>query len=119
MHFDPTVLNESAENIVASIGEPVTAEVRVPYGKGLGDHLPRYLVLPSPLPQPRSLDDCKVKLVDFGSSFFSEHQSSTAGMRCPLPFRAPEAVITRQWDKEADIWSLGCTVRTRIVSPPT
>ena len=119
MYLDPTVLDKSAEDIVASMGAPVTAEVRVSYGKGLGNHVPRYLVLPSPLPQPKSLEDCKVKLVDFGSSFFSGHQSSTAGMRCPLPFRAPEAVITRQWNKEADIWSLGCTVRTRTVSPPT
>ena len=99
------------------MGAPVTAEARAPYGKGLGNHVPRYLVLPSPLPQPKSLDDYMVKMVDFGSSFFSEHQPSTAGMRCPLPFRAPEAVVTRQWDKEADIWSLGCTVRTRIASP--
>ena len=101
------------------MGAPVTAEVRVPYGKGLANHVPRYLVLPSPLPQPKSLNDCNVKLVGFVSSFFSEHQSSTAGMCCPLPFRAPEAVITKQWDKEAETWSLGCTVRTRTVSPPT
>jgi serine/threonine protein kinase len=116
VRFDPNVVDKSAEDIAASMGAPVTAEVRTTH---VGNHMPRYLVLPSPLPEPKSLDDCKVKLVDFGSSFFSEHQSSTAGMRCPLPFRAPEAVITRQWDKEADIWSLGCTVRTRIVSPPT
>jgi serine/threonine protein kinase len=36
-------------------------------------------------------------------------------MRCPLPFRAPEAVITGSWDIEADIWSLGCTVRWKSV----
>lgn len=115
MHFNPTVLDKSAEDIMASMGAPVTADVRAPYGKGLGSHVPRYFVLPSPLPQPKSLDGCKVKIVDFGSSFLSEHQPSTAGMRCPLPFRAPEAVITKQWDKEADIWSLGCIVHRRIV----
>lgn len=98
------------------MGAPVTAEVRAPYGKGLGNHVPQYLILPPSLPQPKSLNDCEVKMVDFGSSFFSERDQITRDMRCPLPFRAPEAVITRRWDKAADIWSLGCTVGTNIVS---
>lgn len=118
MLSDPAALNKSAEDIVVSMGAPVTAEVRAPYGTRLGNHVPRYLVLPLALPRPKSLEDCAVKMVDLGPSLFSEHQPSTAGMRCPLPLRAPEALVTGRWDKEAIIWSLGCTVCTRIVSSP-
>jgi serine/threonine protein kinase len=97
---------------MALMDAPATADVRASPGERLTNHLPRYLVLPSAIPQPKLLTDCKVKVIDLGSAFFSDHHPRTTKMRCPLPFRAPEAVITNQWGKEADIWSLGCTVRT-------
>jgi serine/threonine protein kinase len=88
------------------MGAPVTAEVR---GTNVGSHLPQYLVLPSTLPlSPGLSNNCRVKIIDFGSAFTSGDPSPK--MRCPLPFQAPEAVITGSWDVEADIWSLGCTV---------
>lgn len=113
--MNPTVLGKSAEEIVALMDAPATGDVRASHGEKLTNRLPQYLVLPSAIPQPKLLTDCKVKVIDLGSAFFSDHQPSTMKMRCPLPFRAPEAVITSQWNKEADIWSLGCTVRTCIV----
>jgi hypothetical protein len=96
-----------AEDILRSMGSPETAEV---HGETSGSHTPQYLVLPSTLPLCRGLsNNCKVKVIDIGSAFISGDPSPK--MRCPLPFRGPEAVITDSWDVEADIWSLGCTVR--------
>ena len=48
-----------------------------------------------------------MKLIDFGEAFLVGQQRQ---IRCPLVFQAPEAVLTSQWDLQADIWSLGCTV---------
>ncbi|KAI7548733.1 hypothetical protein KC331_g4230, partial [Hortaea werneckii] len=39
-------------------------------------------------------------------------------MRCPLPFRAPEVVIQRDWGMAADMWSLGCTIFSLVVGYP-
>ncbi|KAL1582020.1 hypothetical protein WHR41_09422 [Cladosporium halotolerans] len=116
--LNPAILGKSAEEIVASMDAPATADVRASDGERLTNHLPQYLVLPSAIPQPKSLTDCKVKVIDLGSAFLSDHHPSTMRMRCPLPYRAPEAVITSQWDKEADIWSLGCTIFALIVGYP-
>jgi len=102
-----TTSKRLVDEVFRSMGAPVTAEVR---GTALCSHLPHYLVLPSALPlSPGLSNNCKVKIIDFGSAFLSGEPSPK--MRCPLPFRAPEAVITGSWDVEADIWSLGCTVR--------
>jgi serine/threonine protein kinase len=104
---DERISKMSAEDVLRSMGSPETAEVR---GKASGRHTPQYLVLPSTLPLSRGMsNNCKVKAIDFGSAFISGDLPPR--MRCPLPFRAPEAVITGSWDVEADIWSLGCTVR--------
>ncbi len=54
-----------------------------------------------------------VKIVDFGEAFLhGQHRQ----IRCPLVFRAPEAILNTQRDLQADIWSLGCTVRTSHTS---
>jgi serine/threonine protein kinase len=103
---DERISKMPAEDILRSMGSPETAEV---HGKVSGSHTPQYFVLPSTLPlSPGLSKNCKVKIIDFGSAFISGDLSPK--MRCPLPFRAPEAVITDSWDVEADIWSLGCTV---------
>lgn len=52
----------------------------------------------------RDFESCQVKLVDFGEAFLVGQQRQ---IRCPLVFRAPETVLTSQWDLQADIWSLG------------
>lgn len=105
---DPTISKKSADDILRSMDPPMTSEIRG------GSHFPQYLVLPSTLLfSPILSDNCKVKLIDFGSAFLSGGPSPK--MRCPLPFRAPEAVMTGSWDVEADIWSLGCTVRKHSI----
>lgn len=109
---DQTISKIPTDEILRSMDAPVTAEVR---GTTLGSHLPQYLVLPSTLPlSPELSNNCEVKIIDFGSAFLSG--DPLPKMRCPLPFRAPEAVITESWDVEADIWSLGCTVREQSFS---
>ena len=109
---DRTISKRPAGEIIQLMGAPVTAEVR---GTALGRYMPQYLVLPSTLPlSPELSNNCKVKIIDFGSALLSGDPSPK--MRFPLPFRAPEAVITGSWDVEADIWSLGCTVREQPFS---
>lgn len=77
-------------------------------GYSLTAQIPKYLVLPTSSPSmARDFESCQVKLVDFGEAFLVGQQRQ---IRCPLVFRAPEAVLTSQWDLQADIWSLGCTV---------
>lgn len=108
---DPTISKKSADDILRSMDPPMTSEIRG------GSHFPQYLVLPSTLLfSPILSDNCKVKLIDFGSAFLSGGPSPK--MRRPLPFRAPEAVMTGSWDVEADIWSLGCTIFALIVGYP-
>ncbi len=53
-------------------------------------------------------DTCHVKLVDFGEAFLPGQRQRQ--IRCPLVFRAPEAVLASQWDLQSDMWSLACTV---------
>jgi hypothetical protein len=96
---DERISKMSAEDVLRLIGSPETAEV---HGKACGSHTPQYLVLPSTLPLSRGLsNNCKVKVIDFGSAFLSGQPSPK--MRCPLPVRAPEAVIAGIWDVEADV----------------
>ncbi|KAM0696774.1 hypothetical protein Q7P36_004023 [Cladosporium allicinum] len=111
---DESVSKMSAEDVLRSMDSPETAEVR---GYAIGKHTPQYLVLPSTLPPSAGLpSNCNVKIVDFGSAFISGEASPK--MRYPLPFRAPEAVITGSWDVEADVWSLGCMIFALIVGYP-
>ncbi|RMX87560.1 hypothetical protein D0869_02274 [Hortaea werneckii] len=92
------------------IGRPVRADVHVTHYSA---SLPKYMIEPISFP-PSSYRDGKpsFKLIDFGSSFFLGQ--TPPKMRCPLPFRAPEAVMKRDWGMAADIWSLGCTVCIHI-----
>lgn len=102
---DQAVSKQSADDILRSMCAPVTAQVQVTHGRGATSHSPQYLVLPSTLPlSPELSNNCRIKIIDFGSAFLSGDPSPK--MRCPLPYRAPEAVITGSWDVEADIWSL-------------
>ncbi|KJX99875.1 protein kinase [Zymoseptoria brevis] len=100
---------------VRALGLPTKGDV---HATSYTSSLPRYMVRPISLPLAiGSSNSCTFKVIDFGSSFRSGLNPSPR-MRCPLPFRAPEAVLTRQWDKPADIWSLGCTIFSLIVGQP-
>jgi serine/threonine protein kinase len=91
-----------------SLAKPKTGDVLGTYGYSLTSQRPKYLVLPTSLPsRPRESESCQVKIVDFGEAFLHGHQR---GIRCPLSFRSPEAVLTSKCDFRADIWSLGCIV---------
>lgn len=111
---DQAVVKQSPDDILRAMCSPVTGQVQLAHGKGPTSHLPQYLVLPSALPLTSGLsNNCRVKIIDLGSAFLSGDPSPK--MRTPLPYRAPEAVITGSWDVEADIWSLGCTVRQPLI----
>jgi serine/threonine protein kinase len=99
-----------------SLGSPEREAIHVtPYTPSL----PRYMVRSISLPLvPRTAKACSFKVIDFGSSFVSG-LGTAPQMRCPLPFRAPEALLTGHFDSSADIWSLGCTVRSRAFDDPS
>lgn len=56
-----------------------------------------------------------MKRVDFGEVYLLGQQRQ---IRCPLVFRAPEAVLTSHWALRVDIASLGCTIFELIVGYP-
>jgi len=96
--------------LMKSFGKPQTGDVMATYGSSLTPQVPRYLVWPTSLPSASqdAQKNTRIKIVDFGEAFLRGPESN---IHCPLIFRAPEAVFTAQQDLQADIWSLGCTVR--------
>ena len=108
MFANPTESQQSEADLLRSLGEPSIGDVRANTGYSLTSQVPRYLVLPASFASvPLDPDRCQAKIVDFGEAFLCGQQRQT---RCPLVFRAPETVLATQWDMQADIWSLGCTV---------
>ena len=98
----------SDTDLLRSLGEPEISDVIAPTGSFVTVQVPKYLVLPASCPSAvQASESCQVKLVDFGEAFSVGKQRQ---IRCPLVFRAPEVVLTSQWDLQSDIWSLGCTV---------
>ena len=107
--FADTISHQSDADLLRSIGEPKTSDVIASSGYSLTAQVPKYLVLPASRPAAaQDSKSCQVKLVDFGEAFLVGQQQRQ--IRCPLVFRAPEVVLTSQWDLQIDIWSLACTV---------
>ncbi|GAB1744227.1 hypothetical protein NU219Hw_g1380t1 [Hortaea werneckii] len=98
------------------MGRSIRADVHATH---YSPSLPKYMVEPFSFP-PSSYQyqdgEPSFKLIDFGSSFFLGQ--TPPKMRCPLPFRAPEAVVQRDWGMAADMWSLGCTIFSFVVGYP-
>ncbi|MCJ1425254.1 hypothetical protein MMC29_003142 [Sticta canariensis] len=114
--FANTTSHQSDTDILGSLGERKTIDIIASSGYSLTAQVPKYLVLPTSSPSmARESESCQVKLVDFGEAFLVGQQRQ---IRCPLVFRAPEAVLTSQWDLQADIWSLGCTIFELVVGYP-
>ncbi|KAJ9454033.1 Dual specificity protein kinase pom1 [Diplonema papillatum] len=56
----------------------------------------------------RSFSRCEVKVIDFGSSCFTnDHLSSYVQSRC---YRAPEVILGLPYGQAIDIWSLGAII---------
>ena len=54
----------------------------------------------------KSITNCEVKIIDFGSScFLHDHLSNYMQSRS---YRAPEVILGLSYDYKIDIWSLGC-----------
>ncbi len=100
--------HQSDTDLMMYLGKPRCGDVLASPGCSLTSRIPKYLVTPTSLPSSaRDAGSCLVKIIDFGGA--SSHGQQRQ-IHCPLVFRAPEAVLTGQWDSQADIWSLGCTV---------
>ncbi|CBY38276.1 unnamed protein product [Oikopleura dioica] len=57
-------------------------------------------------PKSRRLLSSEIIVIDFGSAVFeSDHHSKTVSTR---HYRAPEIIYGQNWNKQIDIWSLGC-----------
>jgi len=109
-----TTSYQSDTDLLGTLSKPKISDVVASSGYSLTAQVPKYLVLPTSSPSVvRDFKCCQVKLVDFGEAFLLGQQRQ---IRCPLVFRAPEAVLTSQWDLQADIWSLGCTVLRLLYS---
>ncbi|KAL2038391.1 hypothetical protein N7G274_008730 [Stereocaulon virgatum] len=111
-----TTSYQSDTDLLKSLDEPQMSDVIPSSGHSLTAQVPKYLVLPTSPPfVARDFESCQVKLVDFGEAFSVGQQRQ---IRCPLVFRAPEAVLTSQWDLQVDIWSLGYTIFELVVGYP-
>jgi len=56
----------------------------------------------------KSYSQCKVKVIDFGSSCFTDdHLSAYVQSRS---YRAPEVILGLPYDPKIDVWSLGCII---------
>lgn len=92
------------------LGTPERADVHAVRGASLGSQLPSYLVAPVSLrSMPKPQAGYQFKIIDFGSSHTTDEMPQ---IHCPLVFRPPEALFDHEWGTEADVWSLGCTVRS-------
>lgn len=99
-------------DVSRSVGTPTTSDVIATPGHPLTPQVPKYLVVSTSFPSlAQDPKNCHMKIVDFGEAFLPGQRRQ---VRCPLIFRAPEAVLTSEWDLQADIWSLGCTVSCRL-----
>lgn len=104
----------SDKDVLKSLGKPQMSDVMHSFGVPVTTQVPKYLVLPTSPPfVARALESCQVKLIDFGEAFPVGQLSQ---IRCPLVFRAPEVVLTSQWDLQVDLWSLGCTVKRLLLT---
>lgn len=110
--FANTMSYQSDTDLLRSLSKPITSDVIASSGTSLTAQVPKYLVLPTSFSVERDFGSCQVKLIDFGEAFLVGQQRQ---IRCPLVFRAPEAVLASQRDLQADIWSLGCTVRRLLL----
>ncbi|KAL9125156.1 MAG: hypothetical protein Q9217_005595 [Psora testacea] len=109
-------ITSSDTDLLKTLGEPQISNVIPSSGYSLTVQVPKYLVLPALFPSvARDSESCQVKLIDFGEAFLVGQQRQ---IRCPLVFRAPEVVLTSQWDLQVDIWSLGCTIFELVVGYP-
>lgn len=54
----------------------------------------------------KSLQDCHIKVIDLGSSFFNH--DVRASFVQSRSYRAPEVILGAPYDYKIDIWSLGC-----------
>lgn len=56
----------------------------------------------------KSVENCEIKLIDFGSCCFM-HDEPAFYMQT-RPYRAPELLLGCEYDQKIDMWSLGCVL---------
>lgn len=105
----PSVQELSEDELMEKLGEPETGAVTRVDGGPLEDNVPRYLMYPAYLGLARSITAPVVKLIDFGESFTPSKKPET--LHTPMVVRAPEVIFKDEFDRRADLWSMGCMVR--------
>lgn len=99
---------------MAALGTPQTELLQAGYGARLNAQVPSHAVAPAWLEIPSNLEEYGIKLIDFGSAHLPgqkhEVHAGTSAVQAPECVRASEA-----GGMEADIWSLGCTVRRSLL----
>lgn len=99
----------STSDLMAILEVPKRENILVRFGSSVTEHMPKYLVAPVTLPEVE--DDAEGH--DFRISGFTSAKflGAKPEIRSPLAYQPPEALLDGRWDKQSDIWSLGCTVR--------
>ena len=54
-----------------------------------------------------------VQLGDYASSVWGDEENSDLAQ--PNLYRAPEVILRQNWSYSADIWNLGCIVRSNLL----
>ncbi|KAF8247852.1 hypothetical protein K440DRAFT_288440 [Wilcoxina mikolae CBS 423.85] len=78
---------------------------------------PEYFVYPLSVEDMIPLclvDDCSIRVVDFGEAFFSHSQGVQKQLATPLAVAAPEALFEDVLTPASDIWALGCLIFNTI-----
>lgn len=55
----------------------------------------------------RNVDDCHIKVIDFGSASFVHNRNLPPYIQS-RSYRAPEVILGLSYDEKIDMWSLGC-----------
>jgi len=97
------------EDFLKIVGTPKTEVLTRRDGEPLGRGLPNQLV--EAAKWLKWMDEAKedIQLIDFGGVFLC--QGPQPDKLCqPAEFRAPEALLTREFDWRVDLWSVGIMV---------
>lgn len=105
-------VDDMLENeLISKLRAPETGAITHVDGLPLSQYMPEYLVW-SAIPSKNLIIQDQFKIIDFGQSF--ESGKRPAKLNTPTVLRAPEVIFGDDWDKRVDLWTMGCTVRSRF-----
>ena len=98
----------SEEELFGVIGSPETTTLARADGKPLPPGLPTQLVRRVTWDEWIDEDEEDIRLFDWGEAF--RHGAEPVKLAQPSDLKAPETILTDQFDYRIDLWRAGCTV---------